>query len=173
MGERKMPKSESSPTKIIVPSEYTDLVNGPKTRSRMPIAMTDQPTASPPVLGILEAAKALSVLVDILEASPSAVVLGEKSEDSDPICEGLRRLLAQEAPLLIQREIIPGDPRTVEVFDIRRMIFDKGYASACLDFRKNSSIPESGMNYNEIISRLGEWKTPINVSGAYALDGGK
>jgi len=136
----------------------------------VPSPATGQDTVSAPVLGMPETAKALSVLTDILGAAPASVVLGVKSEDSDPICEALRRILSRQAPLLIQREIVPGDPRTVEVFDIRDMVFDRNYAGACWDFRKDASIPESGEDYNSILDRLGQWKKPISVTGAYTLE---
>lgn len=131
------------------------------------VAFSNHGSASPPVLGTLEAAKALSVLVDLLGASSSSVVLGMKSENSDPICEGLSRIINRQAPLLIQREIIPGNPETTESFDIREMVMDSSYARACLDFRLDTMVPESGMRYEDIISRLGQWKSPLAVTGSY------
>jgi hypothetical protein len=133
-------------------------------------AVFEKGTVSAPVLGTLEAAKVLSTLVDILGSASTSVVLGVKSENSDPICEGLRRILNRNAPLLVQREIIPGDPRTTETFDVRDMVMDNGYAGACLDFRMDSTVPESGMNCDEIIERLGQWKKPISITGTYALE---
>ena len=120
-----------------------------------------QDTASAPVLGTLEAAKVLSTLADILAMSPISVLFGEKSIYSDPICEALRRVIERKAPLMICRELIPGNPESTETFDVRKMIMDWSYACACLDFRRDSSIPESGMNYKEILERLGEWKKPV------------
>ena len=136
----------------------------------LPASVLAKGTASASVLGTLEVAKALSVLVDILGAASTSVVLGVKSENSDPICEGLRRILNRQAPLLIQREIVPGNPLTTEVFDIRTMVMDRSYASACLDFRMDSTVPESGMKCDEIIERLGQWKRPVTVSGTYSME---
>lgn len=127
-------------------------------------------TASPPVLGKLEAAKVLSVLADILASSSSSVVLGARSKDSDPICEALRRLIYSEAPLLVQREIIPGNPLTTEVFDVRDMITDIAYMQACLEFRTDTSVPESGMTSEEIIERMGQYKKPMSVTGTFSFD---
>jgi len=127
-------------------------------------------SATAPVLGMLEMARVLSTLVDIISSTPSSIALGEMSEDSDPICEGLRRLIERKAPLLVQREVVPGHPETIEVFDVRDMVFDSAYAAACLAFRRDTAIPESGMDYNEIVERLGQWRKPISVTGAYSFE---
>jgi hypothetical protein len=121
-------------------------------------------------MGILETSRVLATLTDLLSAASSTVVLGEVSTEQDPICEALRRLIDGKLPLVLQREIVPGNPLTVETFNVNSMIMDRDYAGAILDFRKDTAIPESGMNYQDIISRLGQWKKPTMLTGSYAME---
>jgi hypothetical protein len=50
------------------------------------------------------------------------------------------------------------------------MIMDRNYVKACLDFRMDSALPESGMNYETIVKRMEEWEKPMSISGTYSMD---
>jgi len=87
----------------------------------------------------------------------------------------MRRLLAREMPLVLKRTIIPGDPETVELFDVREVLFDERYMEAMLNFREDASIPESGMNYEQILDQTGRLSArgSTDVTGTYTLEGGE
>lgn len=116
-----------------------------------------QPLASSPVLGVLEVARLLSTLTDIITGSSTSVMLGEKTKDQDPICEALRRIIDRSAPLYVRRELVPGDPDSIEVIDVRNMIFDMNYARAVYDFRRDTAVPEYGVSHSDVIENLHKW----------------
>jgi len=156
--------------KRTLPGTTVHIDSAPKAPTRVDGETANSSSASPPVMGVFEVAMVLSTLVDLLSASQSSVVLGSGSENPDPICEGLRRLLKNNTPIFVRRELIPGDPRTVEVFDVRDMIYGRAYVDAILNFRVDNSIPEAGMTCAETISKLGEWVPPSSVTGTFALE---
>lgn len=126
--------------------------------------------ASAPVMGILEMARSTASITDVIASSSSANVLGEPSVYSDPICEGLRRMIEGKAPLFVRRELIPGNSESVEVFDIRDMLFNRSWLEAHLAFRLDIAVPESGIDSSAIVDQLGRWvQDPLRLDGTFAM----
>ena len=124
---------------------------------------------SSPVVGITELARVASTLAHLLESSSSSVVLGKKSKYSDPILETLDRLKNRDAPVMIERTVIPGDPRTKEVFDMRKVLFDVEYLGGCEEFRKDIALPTSDISYDGVVARVGKWTAPFDVTGPVSV----
>lgn len=165
-------QTERSMQRPVTPSKESAPKRSP---SRMDaLAIEEEDTASPPIMGHLETARALSAAVDFLASSSSSVVLGTVSQDSDPMREGMRRILAREMPLVMKRTIVPGNLDSIELFDVRGMVFDERYMEGVLNFRKDAAMPESGMTYEKIMERTGDLAAhlPVGIEGTYTTDGG-
>jgi len=97
------------------------------------------------------------------------MVLGRQSKHSDVIVEALSRLIERSAPILVRRTVMPRDERTTEIFDPRDMLFDVNYLQGCKEFRQDIALPIGEMNYDEVVTKIGDWRTPFNMTGTVAM----
>jgi len=114
---------------------------------------------SVPVLGLTELAKAAFILTNVIAASPSDIVFGEKREyPNDPILEAYRLILNRKVCMRIERMVVPGEPRSIESFDIRDMVFDMDYLGCIMEFREDNTVLPRGTNVRNLIKEIEDLK---------------
>ena len=122
-------------------------------------------TISPFVMRVIELGGPVCILANLLASSSSTSMLGEKFEYTDAICEAWRRILERKAPLIVEREVIPGNPDSKETFNLNDLLLDRDYLQACLDFRLDNALLTSPLETEQLIKEVKQWSKGVNVDG--------
>jgi hypothetical protein len=118
--------------------------------------MASKETMSSPYVGHYELAGVAFTTTNLIAASPEGTIFGQKIKYVDPICSFLDLLLDRKLPMIVKREIIPGNPDTVEPVDIRTCLFDDNFFRGCLEFKRSNSVVAEMDNYTKMVTDLGK-----------------
>ena len=105
-------------------------------------------------IGHYELGKLAFTITNLLASCTSNEIFGKKLEYLDPICECLSRLLNRTVPAIIEREVIPGNPDTIDRIDIRKARFDEEYVRECLEYKSSNNVMSKLTDYTQTLWQL-------------------
>lgn len=122
-------------------------------------------TISPYVMKIIELGLPVCILANLLSAASTTTIMGEDTVYTDPSSEAFRRILEKKAPLVIEREIIPGNPDTKETFDLKDLLLDDAFLECSLRFRLDNTLLSNPDGFTDLLKDIEGWSEGVDVKG--------
>lgn len=122
---------------------------------------------SAPFVGSYELANVAYKVTNLIASTPGNSIFGQPFTSPDPVITFFKLMLERKVPAVLRREIIPGDPDTVECVDIRQVLCDEEILRANLEFKiANTSLLETD-DYIGSLKALAK----VGEAGSLEVDG--
>jgi len=107
-----------------------------------------------PFLTIYEMAAVLSRAAELISRTISGKIFGEEIKHGDSRVEAVRLLKERKLPFVVQRQLIPNDPSTIETIPIKELAINQEYLDEVVTFLIQNSLPITNIKVEDLAGDL-------------------